>query len=67
MVLEEDVLSVYRLFQNNIPLSSQDTSVFIGKNSQIRPRKSEQDQRIKMTLPKYNNYSKFLSMQYCSL
>jgi hypothetical protein len=32
----------YSLFQNNITFKPQDNSVFIGKNSQIKPRKSEQ-------------------------
>jgi len=32
----------YSFYQNNIPFQPQDNSVFICKNSQIKPRKSEQ-------------------------
>jgi hypothetical protein len=38
----------------------QDDAVFIGKNSQIKPRKSEQDQGVKITFLKYDNTSSFL-------
>jgi hypothetical protein len=47
----------YSLFQNNIPFQPQDNAVFIGKNSQIKPRKSEQGQGVKITLQKYDNTS----------
>ena len=50
-------INCYSLFQNNIPIKPQDDSVFIGKNSQIKPRKSEQDQGVKITFQKYDNYS----------
>jgi len=32
----------YSFYQNNIPFQPQDSSFLIGKNSQIKPRKSEQ-------------------------
>jgi hypothetical protein len=40
-LLEHDSLS-----QNNITFQPQDNSVSIGKNSQIKPRKSEQGQGL---------------------
>ena len=46
----------YRLSQNNIPFQPQDNSVSIGKNSQIKPRKSEQGQGVKIILREYDNY-----------
>jgi hypothetical protein len=39
----------YSLFQNNIPFQLQDDSVSINKNSQIKPRKIEQDQDVEIT------------------
>ena len=36
------VFVFYSLSQNNIPFQQQDNSVSIGKNLQIKPRKSEQ-------------------------
>jgi hypothetical protein len=33
---------IHSLFHDNIPFKPQDNSVFIGKNSQIKPRKNEQ-------------------------
>ncbi len=43
------VLLFYRPFQNNILFQPQDNLVSIGKNSQIKPRKSEQGQGVKIT------------------
>jgi hypothetical protein len=44
MEIVRDISSffIYSFFQNNIPFKPQDDSVFIGKNSQKKPRKSEQ-------------------------
>ena len=44
------------LSQNNIPFQPQDNSVSIGKDSQIKPHKSEQDQGVKITPQEYDNY-----------
>ncbi|MGB2688067.1 MAG: hypothetical protein WBC36_03710, partial [Desulfobacterales bacterium] len=41
-----DLLEHYSLSQNNITFQPQDNSVSIGKNSQIKPRKSEQGQGL---------------------
>jgi len=46
----------YSLSQNNIPFQPQDDSVSTGKNSQIKPRKSEQGQGVKITLGEYDKY-----------
>jgi hypothetical protein len=40
------LISYYSLSQNNIVFQPQDNSVSIGKNSQIKPRKSEQGQGL---------------------
>ena len=46
----------YIRVQNNIWFQSQDNSVSIGKNSQIKPRKSEQVSKVKIAPGEYDNY-----------
>jgi hypothetical protein len=43
------VFIVYSISQNNVPFPSPDNFVKIGKNSQIKARKSEQGQSVKIT------------------
>ena len=46
----------FSLSQNNIPFQLQDNSVSIGKNSQIKLRKSEQGQGAKITRREYDKH-----------
>jgi len=49
------LLTIIAFFRITFLFPPQDDAVFIGKNSQIKPRKSEQGQGVKITFQKYDN------------
>ena len=61
------LLHSYSNSQNNVPFRPQYNSVSIGKNSQIKPRKSEQGQDVKIMLLEYENNQEFWILPCCSL
>ena len=60
----------YSNSKNNVPFQPQYNSDFIGKNSQIKPRKSEQGGGIKMMLGKMiaiNNFDYLNAVRFNAL